>query len=95
MDIVFAEAIVSASEGLKNMNPILLDNVGLTKNLSTMFKEMGLSIDDLQRVQTDANIRLALYNKILQESLIVQGNYNKLLNSSIAPQIKFESAIKE
>lgn len=70
----YGEAIRGASEGLKNQNSILVDNVGIGKNLSVILREQGLSIDDLSKVTSDANVRLALYNGLLKEAAVFQGN---------------------
>src|SRR5574343_1973957 len=43
----FGEAIRSATEGIKNGNSILVDNAGITKNLSIILKEAGYSERDL------------------------------------------------
>ena len=50
-NLSMGEAVVSASEGLKNENSILVDNAGLTKNISVIWKEyaasVGKSVDEL------------------------------------------------
>lgn len=43
----FGEAISRAAEGIKNQNSNLVDNVGLTKNLSAILKERGFEWEDL------------------------------------------------
>ena len=63
----FGYAIVSATEGIKNQNSLLVDNAGLTKNLTIILKEMGLSEQDLAKVQTDVNVRTKLYTGLLKE----------------------------
>lgn len=49
--MTMGEAIQSATEGLKNENSILVDNAGVTKNVSVMWKEyaetIGKSVDKL------------------------------------------------
>lgn len=49
------EAVVSASEGLKNENSILVDNAGLTKNVSVLWKEyaaeVGKSVTELTQTE--------------------------------------------
>lgn len=56
------EAIRSASEGLKNENSILVDNAGVTKNVSVMWEEyaktIGTTRDKLsrqQKIQAEVN----------------------------------------
>lgn len=70
----FGESIRGATEGIKNQNSILVDNAGITKNLSIILKEAGYSQQDLQNVTSDSGVRLALYNGILKEASIFQGD---------------------
>lgn len=74
----FGDAVRSATEGVKNGNSILVDNAGVTKNLSNILKEAGFSAQDLSRVQSDAAVRLALYNGILRETVAFQGDAERL-----------------
>jgi len=73
----FGQAIVGATQGLKNQNSIMVDNAGITKNLSNILKEAGLSASELGNVTSDANVRLALYNGILKEASIFSGDAAK------------------
>lgn len=74
----FGYAIVSATEGIKNQNSLLVDNAGLTKNLTIILKEMGLSEQDLAKVQTDVNIRTKFYNGLLKEMSVASGDAARL-----------------
>lgn len=69
----FGEAIIGATIGIKNQNSVLVDNVGISKNLSIILKEQGLSIQDLQNVTSDAGVRQKLYNGLLREGAIFSG----------------------
>lgn len=71
-------AIVSATEGIKNQNSLLVDNAGLTKNLTIILKEMGLSEQDLAKVQTDVNVRTKLYTGLLKEMSMASGDAARL-----------------
>ncbi|MEW5745285.1 MAG: hypothetical protein AB1805_07615 [Nitrospirota bacterium] len=68
------EAITSATEGLKNENSILVDNAGVTKNVSIMWKEyaaqIGKGVDSL----TIAQKREAEYQGIMRETEGMLGN---------------------
>jgi hypothetical protein len=64
----FGEAVSSATEGIKNGNSILVDNAGVTKNLSVILEEAGFSAQDLMKATTDVNVRQALFNGILKET---------------------------
>jgi len=69
----FGEAIVGATIGIKNQNSVLVDNVGISKNLSVILREQGLSVDDLQNVTSDASVRQKLFNGLLKEAGIFSG----------------------
>lgn len=77
----FGEAIVGATQGLKNQNSIMVDNAGITKNLSIILKEAGMSANDLGLVTSDASVRQALYNGLLRETAIFQGDAIKASES--------------
>lgn len=73
------EAVVSASEGLKNENSILVDNAGVTKNVSVLWKEyaeqIGKSVTELtQQEKIQAEV-----NGILRETEAQAGNAAKAL----------------
>jgi hypothetical protein len=74
----FGYAIVSATEGIKNQNSLLVDNAGLTKNLTIILKEMGLSEQDLSKIQTDVNIRTKFYNGLLKEMSMASGDASRM-----------------
>lgn len=74
----FGQAVSSATEGIKNGNSILVDNAGVTKNLSVILTEAGFSAQDLMRATTDASIRQALFNGILKESEPMLGDAARL-----------------
>lgn len=83
----FGQAIRGATEGIKNQNSILVDNIGLTKNLSMILKEAGYSEQDLMKVTTDAGVRQALYNGLMKEASYFTGDaakMTKLLSGQMA-----------
>lgn len=60
--LTMGQAIQSASEGLKNENSILVDNAGITKNVSVMWREyaaeIGTTVNNLtlqQKIQAEVN----------------------------------------
>lgn len=69
----FGEAIVGATIGIKNQNSVLVDNVGISKNLSVILREQGLSVDALQDVTSDASVRQKLFNGLMKEAQIFNG----------------------
>lgn len=82
------EAIRSATEGLKNENSILVDNAGVTKNVSKMWDEyaqtIGKSVNDL----TLAEKRQAEYNGILKETQHQVGDAAKYAKEFSGAQAK-------
>jgi hypothetical protein len=70
----FGQAVASATEGIKNQNSALVDNAGVTKNLSVILKEAGFDLEDLTDKTKGAEARLALYNGLLQETAAQQGD---------------------
>lgn len=89
----FGEAVRSATEGIKNGNSILVDNAGVTKNLSVMLEEAGFKAQDLMRAGQDAGVRMALFSSILRETAGNVGDVDKLSSSAAGQFAKFEFAI--
>lgn len=79
--LAFGESIRGATEGIKNGNSILVDNAGITKNLSVILQEAGFSAQDLMRASTDAGVRQAIFNGILKEAAPMFGDAAKLSES--------------
>ncbi len=69
-----SEAVTSATEGLKNENSILVDNAGVTKNVSVMWKEYADSIGKSVAHLTQAEKRQAEYNGVMRETEAQVGN---------------------
>lgn len=90
----FGQAIVGATEGIKNGNSALVDNAGLTKNLSNILVEAGFSAQDLSKVQSDVNVKQALYNGILKETNPQLGQTALYLNTAAGAQARFNSQIE-
>ena len=74
-------AVRSATEGLKNENSILVDNAGVTKNVSMMWKEYAESINVGVGSLTLAQKREAEYQGIIQETKHQVGDAQKLQDS--------------
>jgi hypothetical protein len=73
----FGEAIVGATEGIKNQNSRMVDNVGITKNLSIIMKESGYVIQDLADETKKVGAMQALYNGLVKEGSIFTGDAMK------------------
>ena len=84
----FGQAIASATEGIKNGNSILVDNAGVTKNLSNILVDAGFSAQDLSKASQDAGVRMALFNGIIKETKNQTGDAAKLAESFGGAQAK-------
>ncbi len=70
----YGEAIVGATQGIKNQNSIMVDNAGITKNLSIMYQEFATQIGTTVGKLTEAQKFQAIYNGMLREAAIFAGN---------------------
>ena len=85
------EAVVSASEGLKNENSILVDNAGVTKNVAKMWDEYAKSIGTTANSLTQEQKIQAEYNGIMKETQFQVGDaaaYTRTFSGQIQ-QLKF------
>lgn len=62
------EAVVTATEGLKNENSILVDNAGVTKNVAKMWEEWARAHNTTTSAMTQAQKIQAEYTGILKET---------------------------
>lgn len=74
-----ADAVVSATEGLKNENSILVDNAGVTKNVAKMWEEFAKQQGITTAEMTQAQKIQAEYNGIQAETAAQVGNTQKAL----------------
>lgn len=89
----FGQAVASATEGIKNGNSVLVDNAGVTKNLSVMLEQAGYKAQDMMRAGEDAGVRMAIFNGILTETTGQLGDVNKLSSTAAGEAAKFEATI--
>lgn len=92
--LAFGQAIVGATEGIKNGNSALVDNAGLTKNLSVILTEAGYAATDLQKASSDVNVRMALFKGILKETNPQLGDAARYLDTAAGKQAQFNSQIE-
>lgn len=76
--LTMGEAVQTASEGLKNENSILVDNAGVTKNVSKMWDEYAKSIGTTAAMLTQAQKVQAEVNGIMEESKFQTGDAAKM-----------------
>jgi len=87
------EAVVSATEGVKNGNSVLVDNAGITKNLSQILVEAGKSQNDLSKASSDSSVRMALFNGIVKEGAPQIGDAAKFLETAAGKQAQFSAQV--
>lgn len=85
------EAVVTASEGLKNENSILVDNAGVTKNVSKMWEEYAATIGKGANSLTQAEKIQAEFNGILRETEAQSGNAAKAMSGMQGQQAKLNA----
>lgn len=89
----FGEAIRTGTEGIKNGNSILLDNMGLTKNGSIIMEEAGASAQDFGRLSQDAGLRQKFMAGAIRESNAQLGDAAKLSSNFSGAQSKLGTVI--
>lgn len=91
----FGQSIVGATEGIKNGNSVLVDNAGITKNLSNILVEAGYSAQDLSKASSDAGVRQAIFNGILKEAKPMMGDAQKLSESFGGAQARMGTQVTQ
>jgi hypothetical protein len=72
------QAIEGATQGIKNGQSTLVDNAGITKNLSVLQKEYAARIGTTVGKLTEAQKREAIYQGLLREGAIFAGDAARL-----------------
>lgn len=86
------EAVRSATEGLKNENSVLVDNSGVTKNVSVMWSEYAAKIGKAADKLTTAEKRQAEYAGIMQETAYQVGDAARYAEEFAGKQAALEAA---
>ena len=86
------EAVRSATEGLKNENSVLVDNSGVTKNVSVMWSEYAAKIGKTADKLTTAEKRQAEYAGIMQETAYQVGDAARYAEEFAGKQAALEAA---
>jgi len=84
--LTLAQAVVTATEGVRNQNSILVDNAGVTKNLSIMHKEYAASIGTTVAALTDQQKIQAEIAGFTRETAHQTGDLAKLQNTLAGAQ---------
>lgn len=91
----FGEAIRGATEGIKNGNSILVDNAGVTKNLSVILDQAGKSQQDVMNITSDASVRQALYNGLLRETTAQLGDAERLTQTYAGAEARAAAEVEK
>lgn len=92
--MTMGEAIKSAAEGIKNENSILVDNAGVTKNLSVIWDEYAASIGKTAATLTDAEKRIATTQGLMRETAFQTGDAAKYSNTLAGAQAALKAQTK-
>lgn len=87
-----ADAVATATEGLKNENSILVDNAGVTKNVAKMWLDYAKAHGISTEAMTLAQKREAEYLGIMEETRHQVGDAAKLSGEFAGSQASLEAA---
>ena len=85
------EAVVTATEGLKNENSVLVDNAGVTKNVSKMWEDYAAKVGKGVNQLTQAEKIQAEYNGVMAETEAQMGNAAKASEGLQGQQAKLNA----
>lgn len=92
--MTMGQAIKSATEGIKNENSVLVDNAGVTKNLSVIWDEYAASIGKTAATLTDAEKRTATTQGIMRETAFQTGDAAKYTTTLAGAQAALKAQTK-
>jgi hypothetical protein len=75
------EAIVGATQGIKNQNSIMVDNAGITKNVSIMYRDYAATLGKSASKLTEAEKSQAIINGVLSEAALFAGNAERSMTT--------------
>lgn len=89
-----ADAVVTATEGLKNENSILVDNAGVTKNVAKMWEDYAKTIGVSVQSLTQGQKILAEYNGIAAETVAQTGDLAKMSEGLAGAQAESANSVQ-
>lgn len=89
-----ADAVKTATEGIKNENSILVDNAGVTKNVAKMWQDYAKARGITTESLTQAQKVEAEYLGIMEETALQVGDYEKSLDTLAGTQAKAANSAK-
>jgi len=77
----YGQAIVGATQGIKNMNSIMVDNAGVTTNLSVITRRAGIELKDVGTATQDTAKQQKLFNELMREFAMFGGDVERVLET--------------
>ncbi|MFR7597038.1 MAG: hypothetical protein ACLUVI_07985 [Acutalibacteraceae bacterium] len=93
--LTMGEAVKSATEGIKSENSILVDNAGVTKNLSVIWEEYAASIGKGVGSLTAAEKRLATVEGLMRETAFQTGDAARYASTFAGAQAALKAQTKQ
>jgi len=90
-NLSMSEAVVTATEGLKNENSVLVDNAGVTKNVAKMWEEYAKSIGTTRDKLSDAQKVTAEHNGVMKATEAQVGNAAKAADGLTGSQAELNT----
>lgn len=90
-NLSMSEAVVTATEGLKNENSVLVDNAGVTKNVAKMWDEYAKSIGTTRDKLSDAQKVTAEHNGVMKATEAQVGNAAKAADGLTGSQAELNT----
>lgn len=86
-------AVVSGTEGWRNNNNMLLDNMGMTTNIAVLNKRAGLSEEELNNKMNDSTVAARQYKVVMDELGLSKGNTERYADTFAGTQSKLNTQL--
>ena len=93
--LTMGEAVRGATEGIKQENSVLVDNAGVTKNLSVIWEEYAASIGKGVGSLTAAEKRLATVEGLMRETAFQTGDAARYASTFAGAQAALKAQTKQ
>lgn len=91
-NLSLGEAIVTGAQAVKNLNSILLDNLGISKNISLITKEYGFSMEELDDPTKKVAASTAFFNGLMKETAPFIGKVQEIAGTFQGRLISLDAA---
>lgn len=93
--LTMGEAVKSATDGIRNENSVLVDNAGVTKNLSVIWEEYATSIGKGVGSLTAAEKRIATVEGLMRETAFQTGDAARYASTLAGAQAALKAQTKQ